>query len=69
MGRGRKKRLPQELIDKAEANGIRYILLYERIIRGWDEERASTQPVTKKVQNKGNWDVVIPRGYYYNVKR
>jgi hypothetical protein len=36
------------LLKKAEANGIKYRTLYDRLSKGWDEEKATTKPPTNK---------------------
>ncbi len=42
---GHKKQLPQELIEEAARNGITAKQVYDRLAKGWDEQRACTQKI------------------------
>jgi len=43
--------VPQEVLDRAEANGICYSTLLRRINTGWDMERACTETPTTTSEN------------------
>ena len=42
---GHKKELPKELIQRAAEHGITAKQVYDRLAKGWDEHRASTQKI------------------------
>jgi hypothetical protein len=41
-------RYSDEILSKAEANGVKYKLFVERVFKGWSEEKAATTPPRKK---------------------
>lgn len=44
--------ITSSMLNKAEENGISYHTLYRRLQRGWDEERAVTEPSKKKSERQ-----------------
>ncbi|MEN2765753.1 hypothetical protein [Ornithinibacillus xuwenensis] len=54
--------LTPQLIHKAKQNGINQETLRIRLSRGWDEERATTEPTEKKTERAKWLKVAIDNG-------
>lgn len=58
----KKRKIPEELIALAEANGINKNTLYSRILQyNFDYERAATEPVSKGRRRKSNFNKPIEK--------
>lgn len=58
----KKRKIPEEVIAKAELNGINKNTLYSRILQyNFDYERAATEPVTKGRRRKSDFNKPIEK--------